>query len=229
VAPWDLRELLGREKNALGFYVSGHPLDRYKSELGRFGNATTASLDGKDDGTSVRIGGTIEGFRERPTRTGGKIAFFALEDASGRVEVVVRDRQLEANREVIESASKNNEPIFLEGTIRFERDANGNEESAATAAPKLILDSVKLLSAALREKTKAVRVSVTVEKVDRKKLAALRDALALFPGPCPVSLELRSVERWVVSVAQTGLAVEPSEALLSNLERLFGEKVVELR
>jgi len=229
VAPWDLRELLGREKNALGFYVSGHPLDRYKTELARFGNATTASLEGKDDGASVRIGGTIEGFRERPTRTGGKIAFFALEDASGRAEVVVRDRQLEANREVIEAASKNNEPIFLEGTVRFERDANGEAEAAATAAPKLILDSVKLLSAALREKTKAVRVSVTVEKVDRKKLAALRDALALFPGPCPVSLELRSVERWVVSVAQTGLAVEPSEALLSNLERLFGEKVVELR
>ncbi|MBX7193725.1 MAG: DNA polymerase III subunit alpha [Sandaracinaceae bacterium] len=230
IAPWDLRELLGREKNALGFYVSGHPLDRYKTELARFGNASTASIDSKDDGAQVKIGGTVEGLRERPTRTGGKIGFFSLEDASGRIEVIVRDRVLEANREVLEAASKNNEPVFVEATVRFERDRNGGEEeSAAQAEPKLVLDAIKPLAQALREKTKSVRVSVTVEKVDRKKLTALREALGQHPGPCPVSLELRSVERWVVSVAQTGLTVEPSDALLANLERLFGEKIVELR
>jgi DNA polymerase-3 subunit alpha len=229
IPPWDLRELLGREKTALGFYVSGHPLDRYKAELARFGNASTASLDARKDGDSVRIGGTVEGMRERPTRTGGKIGFFSLEDASGRVEVIVRDRVLEGAREVLEAASKNNDPVFLEATVRFERDANGGEEGAAAAEPKLVLDAVKPLAQALREKTKTVRVSVTVEKVDTRKLAALREALALFPGPCPVSLELKSVERWVVSVAQTGLTVEPSDALLANLERLFGEKIVELR
>jgi DNA polymerase-3 subunit alpha len=230
VPPWDLRELLGREKNALGCYVSGHPLDRYKTELARFGNATTATLDTKDDGATVRIGGMVEGLRERPTRTGGKIGFFSLEDASGRVEVIVRDRALEAGREVLEAASKGNEPVFVEATVRFERDdGNGNDEGAAPAEPKLVLDSIKLLGQALREKTKSVRVSVTVEKVDARKLTALREALALFPGPCPVSLELKSTERWVVSVAQTGLTVEPSEALLANLERLFGEKIVELR
>ncbi len=247
IPPWDLRELLGREKNALGFYVSGHPLDRYKTELARFGNATTANLEGRDDGTQIKIGGTVEGFRERPTRTGGKIAFFSLEDASGRIEVIVRDRVLEGNcagkgappptpehpmvsvRDVLEAASKNNEPVFVEATIRFERDRNGDEEATVQAEPKLALDSVKPLAQALREKTKSVRVSVTVEKVDRKKLAALRETLGAFPGPCPVSLELKSVERWVVSVAQTGLTVEPSDALMANLERLFGEKVVELR
>jgi DNA polymerase-3 subunit alpha len=230
VPPWDLRELLGREKNALGFYVSGHPLDRYKTELSRFGNASTASIDNKDDGAQVKIGGTIEGLRERPTRTGGKIGFFSLEDASGRIEVIVRDRVLEANREVLETASKSNEPVFVEATVRFERDRNGGEEeNAAQAEPKLVLDAVKPLAQALREKTKSVRVSVTVEKIDRKKLTALREALGQHPGPCPVSLELKSVERWVVSVAQTGLTVEPSDALLANLERLFGEKIVELR
>jgi DNA polymerase-3 subunit alpha len=222
--PWDLKELLFRERSALGFYVSGHPLDRYKEEITRFCNATTASLGDMSDGAEVRVGGTVEGFRERPTKSGGKIAFFALEDAKGRVEVIVRDRQLEGAREALQSG----EPVYVEATLRFEEDANRDDGDSAKE-PKLILDSVRLLSAALREKTRSVRVRVFVEKIDGKKLRALRDTLMVHPGPCPVSLELKSIERWTVSVADTGIKVEPSESLLANLERLFGEKVVELR
>lgn len=224
-APWDLKELLSRERGALGFYVSGHPLDRYKDEITRFCNATTASLENMTDGAEVRVGGTVEGFRERPTKSGGKIGFFSLEDAKGRVEVIVRDRQLEGAREALQSG----EPVFVDATLRFEDDPNRDPDGEAQKEPKLILDGVRLLAAALREKTRSVRVKVFVEKVDGKKLRALRDTLKIHPGPCPVSLELRSVERWTVSVPDTGITVEPSESLLANLERLFGEKVVELR
>jgi DNA polymerase-3 subunit alpha len=223
IAPWDLRELLQREKNALGFYVSGHPLDRYKTELSRFGNANTSSLANGADGAEIRIGGTVEGLRERPTKTGGKIAFFALEDAHGRVEVIVRDRELEGARDVLASG----EPVFIEAKLRFERDENGDEDKAAE--PKLVLTTAKILANALREKTKSVRVKIPVERVDAKKLRALRDALRAAPGPCPVSLELSSEERWTVSVPDLDLRVEPSEALMATVERLFGEKIVELR
>jgi DNA polymerase-3 subunit alpha len=223
VPPWDLRELLSREKGALGFYVSGHPLDRYRTELGRFGNANTGSLSNGAEGSEIRIGGTVEGLRERPTKTGGKIAFFSLEDAHGRVEVIVRDRELEGAREALTSG----EPVFIEAKLRFERDENGEEDKAAE--PKLVLTSAKLLSMALREKTKSVRVRIPVERVDSKKLRALRDALKAAPGPCPVSLELASDERWTVTVPDLDLRVEPSEALMATVERLFGEKIVELR
>jgi DNA polymerase-3 subunit alpha len=223
--PWDLKELLARERTALGFYVSGHPLDRYKEEITRFCNATTASLPEMTEGADVRVGGTVEGYRQRPTKSGGRIAFFSLEDAKGRVEVVVRDRQIDAAREAIESG----EPVYVEATLRFEEDPNRDPDSDAAKEPKLILDSARSLAAVLREKTRSVRVRIYVEKVDGKKLRALRDTLKVHPGPCPVALELRSVERWTVSVPDTGITVEPSEALLANLERLFGEKIVELR
>lgn len=223
VGAWDTRELLARERSALGFYVSGHPLDRYRSELARFGNASTATLSGHSDGSDVRLGGTVEGFRERPTRTGGRIGFFHLEDADGRIEVVVRDRALDGARDALTSG----EPVFLEAKVRFERDRDAEDD--APAEPKLILESVRLLSDALRDKTKAVRVKVVVERLDTAKLRALRDALRAHPGTCPVGLELASIERWSVSVPDTGMTVEPSEALLSSLERIFGEKIVELR
>jgi DNA polymerase-3 subunit alpha len=227
VPPWETRELLARERAALGFYVSGHPLDRYRAELARFGNATTASIAGHEDGAEVRIGGTVEGWRERPTRTGGRIGFFHLEDADGRIEVIVREREIESARPILTSG----EPVYLEARVRWERerDADDDDEEALPAEPKLTLQSVKPLSQALRELTKAVRVRVAVERLDVRKIRALRDVLRAHPGPCPVGLELTSSESWSVSLPETGLSVEPSDALMASLERIFGEKVLELR
>ncbi|MCZ7687503.1 MAG: OB-fold nucleic acid binding domain-containing protein [Sandaracinaceae bacterium] len=189
VPPWDLRELLAREKATLGFYVSGHPLERYASELSRFCDATTASLSGKAEGSRVTIGGSVEGYRERPTKTGGKMAFFHLEDASGRVEVIVRTGALEASREILGTG----DPVLLTADVKFERDRQAGDEAAADA--KLILLEVAPLAASLRARTKAVRLRLRVERTDRDKLAALKRTLEENPGPCPVSLELSSAER----------------------------------
>jgi len=231
--PWDVRETLAREKATLGFYVSGHPLDRYASELKRFCNATTESMSTLPEGARITIGGSVEGYRVRPTKTGGKIAFFTLEDSLGRVEVVVRPKILDMPG-VAETLAAG-EPVVVTGDVQYERERGGRggeEEEAPSDVPaeaKLLLDEVTPLAQALRARTKAVKVRVYVERCDKQKLALLRQTLERHPGPCAVTLELASSERWAVSFGSTGLSVEPSEALLSQLERLFGEKVTELR
>jgi DNA polymerase-3 subunit alpha len=239
VEPWDVRETLAREKQTLGFYVSGHPLDRYAAELKRFCNATTESLRSLPEGARVTVGGNIEGLRERPTKTGDRIAFFELEDASGRVEVIVRPKVL--GQPGVREALATGEPVLVTGVVQFDRNGGGggaggggggdDGDAPGEQAPeaKLVLDEVAGLGDALRARTKAVRVRVAVERCDRGKIEQLRDTLARFPGPAPVSLELWSEERWTVTLPTTGLSVEPSDALLSQLERLFGEKVAELR
>ncbi len=192
VEPWDLRELLAREKTTLGFYVSGHPLERYSSELSRFCDATTASLSGRGEGSRVTIGGSVEGYRERPTKSGGKMAFFHLEDANGRVEVIVRTGALEQSREALAAG----DPILLTADVKFERDRQASDEAPADA--KLLLIEVAPLAASLRARTKAVRLRFTAERTDRGKLAALKKTLEANPGPCPVSLEnrqLRALDR----------------------------------
>ena len=223
VEPWDLKELLAREKATLGFYVSGHPLQRYATELRRFCDATTANLSGRGEGARITIGGSVEGYRERPTKSGGKMAFFHLEDSEGRVEVIVRTRTLDETREALMAG----DPVLLTAEVKFERDRQGTADTAAE--PKLLLFEAAPLAASLRARTKAVRLTFVVERTDRGKLAALRKTLEANPGPCPVTIEICSAERWTVSVSDTGLSVEPSEAFLSSLERLFGEKVCELR
>ena len=69
----------------------------------------------------------------------------------------------------------------------------------------------------------------SVDRVDRSKLAELKTALEDFPGPCPVTLELLSNAAWGVTMEPTAIRVDPSEDLMNRLERLFGEKVCELR
>jgi DNA polymerase-3 subunit alpha len=221
--PWDSREQLSREKSTLGFYVSGHPLDRYRSELLRFCNATTENVPQLDNNRQVTVGGTVEGYRERRTKMGHTMAFFHIEDAFGRVEVIVRPKPLE--QAGLRGALQSGQPILLTGRVKHEQEREG--ESAQTEH-KILLEEATLLSEALHERTTSITVRLAVEAIDRAKLDSLRAMLEQFPGPCPVSLELDSPGSWRVNLPETGLFVEPSDALLSGLERLFGAKVCEL-
>jgi hypothetical protein len=137
--------------------------------------------------------------------------------------VIVRPKPLERRglREVLQSG----EPILLTGRVKHEQDRN--EDSAQTEA-KILLEEATLLSEALHERTTSITVRLKVEAIDRMKLDSLRATLEQFPGPCPVSLELSSPGDWRVNLADTGLFVDPSDALLTGLERLFGAKVCEL-
>jgi DNA polymerase-3 subunit alpha len=230
--PWDTRELLAREKNVLGFYVSGHPLDRSAKELKRFCNATVDGLTNMPEGEAVTVGGSVEAYRERTTKAGGRIAFFSLEDSTGRVEVVVRPRVLEAKetRKILGAG----EPVLVTGSVQRERSraalaGAASEDGDTPVEVKLVLDEVAPLSESLRKRTRSVRVTLGIERLHRQQLVALRQTLERFPGSCPVTLALACAkERWSVS-AGTGLCVEPSDALLASLERLFGENVCELR
>lgn len=224
VEPWTSREKLAREKATLGFYVSGHPLDRYQSELLRFCDVNTQTIGSLDSQRQITIGGSVEGYRERRTKLGSTMAFFHVEDALGRVEVIVRPRPLEQSG--VREALKSGEPVLITGRVKHEQDRESDEARLET---KILLEDASLLSEALHKRTTAVTVKLGVEQLDREKLGSLRAALEQHPGPCPVSLELASLGSWRVSFAETGLFVDPTDALLSSLERLFGQKVCELR
>ncbi len=222
---WDSRDQLQREKASLGFYVSGHPLDRYAAELRRFCNADTETLASVDGNTTIVLGGSVEAYRERRTKRGDSIAFFELEDAVGRVEVIVRPKILEQND--TRARLKSGEPVLLTGRVQLERDRMADED--APEQPKLVLNDVQLLASALAQKTTSVVVQLSVEELSRQKLQALRTTLEAHPGPVPVSLTLSNAQLWAVDLPAIGLHVEPTDGFLASLERLFGRKACELR
>jgi DNA polymerase III subunit alpha len=225
---WERKELLRREKATLGFYISGHPLDGFREELRRFCDATTATATDKADGTTVKLGGIVEDLRVRPMRTGGKIGFFQLEDPFGRIEVVVRGKALEAYLDVLQSDA----PILMTGIVREDRERGGSNEDGppqGTGEMRIVLDKAEPLVDAFRARTRSVLVKMRLARLDREKLVALRRTLEDFPGSIPVKLELASDDSWRVTMGTKKIMVDPSEAMLTQLERLFGEKVCELR
>ena len=218
---WDRTQRLQRERATLGFYISGHPLDGFEAELSRFCNATTESIVKLDEGTKVSMAGVIEDYRERKTKTGGKIAFFQLEDPRGRIEFIVRDKAIEKYREALHTDG----PVLVSGIIRPDRNA----EAEGAAEVKVILDDVAPLLESLSSRTKAVRVKLHADRLSKELLSHLRGALLEHPGSCPVTLEIDSNSSWTVVLRAKELKVAPNAVMLSRIERLFGEKVCELR
>jgi DNA polymerase-3 subunit alpha len=220
-SPWDLRELLRHERQALGFYVSGHPLDRYGVDLRRFDVEPTAGLSAKDPWSRVRVAGTVEGYRERVFRSGDKIAFFGLEDLTGAVPCKARQRLLLEAGEVLASG----EPVLIEGKLQFPMNDEG-EPADGAREPTLLVDEVTLLSNVIQAETRLVAIHLTAQ--DEEQLAGLNATLLRHPGPCPVQLVIETGPG-KAAVLAAKIRVAPADAMLSELERLFGRQVAELR
>src|SRR4029078_6492545 len=99
---WMPKEMLAFEKEALGFYISGHPLDLSAGEMRRFTTASCANCMEKGERNEVILAGVINAFTERPLKSGlGKIAYFNLEDHTGQIEFFVSSKKLEEYREIL--------------------------------------------------------------------------------------------------------------------------------
>ena len=234
-APWDLLEKLKRERVALGLYLTGHPLDRYATEAGRFATALAGQIQERENNEEVTLAGVIENYREKVPKSGGRMAFFFVEDRSGRVEAIVRTKQFDA----LASKMKEGEAVLVKGRVRveFKRDDEGNvddEVNEAQLQRTLSVDGIDPLGDALRLKTRGVtlRLSPTTllaGDVTGRRLAELKKAMGEHPGKCPVNAVLKVPDAGEVVVSLPKYRIDPSEEFLGKLERIFGEKVAELR
>ncbi len=233
VEDWAPRQMLALEKEALGFYLSGHPLDRYAADLKRFADATTGDLDDKAHGTTVHVGGMIAELRERPLKSGaGLMAFLVLEDATGQVEVTVFSKAYAKHAEVLKSG----EPLLI--TARVEKraglgkDADAGEEAVKA---KLLLEEAQLLSSVRLEKSSRLEIRLNADLVELQQIDQMKALLeahrsASPQGRCTTWLRFEIPKRCETTlVLPPEWSVSPTDDLLVRLERLFGTRVASLR
>ena len=235
VPPWDLLQRLKFERDALGLYLTGHPLDRYAVEAARFATVLATGVQERDNGDEVTLAGVIEGYREKVPKSGGRMAFFFVEDRSGRVEAIVRPKMYDA----LAGQMKEGEAVLVAGKVKveFKRDEEGNvdeEVNEAQLTRSLTVESVTPLGDALRARTRGVtlRLSPTTLlqlEVAKRRLADLKRAMGEHPGKCPVNAVVKIPEGGEVVVSLPRFRIDPSEEFLAKVERIFGEKVAELR
>src|SRR6266571_127953 len=157
---WDDKLLLGFEKEALGFYITGHPLDRYSADIKRLSTADTSTLAAQKDKSEVRICGIVAALKEFNTKRGDRMAFVTLEDLHGVVEVVVfADVYLKAA-----GFLKGEEPLLVTGTVDV------GEESCKVMAKEI----VPLREASEKQATR-VHFQLKTPGLQKQQLALLKE------------------------------------------------------
>jgi DNA polymerase-3 subunit alpha len=216
VVGWTERTRLAFEKDAVGFYVSGHPLDSFESEIKRY--ATDISkLSGMGNRHEVTLAGVVVAMRERPLRSGnGRMAFVTIEDTRGQVEVLVFSKvfaEAEANL-------KSGEPLLFKGNIQFE----GDDDSRSL---KIRASEVLCLSDVRRDRTKSVALTIGADFVVPEAITQIRQICSDFPGACRVSIYVRLAGAGTAMVTcSEALSVEPSDELITAMERVLGSNSV---
>ncbi|MCD6499857.1 MAG: DNA polymerase III subunit alpha [Deltaproteobacteria bacterium] len=247
VPPWSAMELLQFERAAVGFYISGHPLDRYQQDIKHFitHDATDVEdmmgspwLNHRRRWAKVRMAGIITKYRERMTKSGsGMMAFFELEDLKGRVEVLVLPKVYAS---IPEDVLHTEEPILIQGHLRSRqqnrkqnaRNDQTEEHGEQTDEEQqvhyvLYPDKIMLLSQVRMEKFHRLQISVLSSELVPNKTAKLAELFRSTPGECAVSIAVQDPTRWeTILDLPSRFNVTPNDHLVSRIENLFGREVV---
>jgi DNA polymerase-3 subunit alpha len=208
VADWPEGERLAYEKESLGFFITGHPLERFRDELAQWATATTATLPQAGE-KEVTVGGIVTALRLMKTRKGDRMATFVLEDLDGGVEVLVFP---EAYKKA--AARLADDLIVL---------VKGRAEALDEGRFRLLASDVLPLETAKLSEARYVTIRVPVGSWDKSKGERLRDILGSHKGDCPVTLEMVRPGAFAVAVAPSAyFRVRPDEVLRSEVEGLLG-------
>jgi DNA polymerase-3 subunit alpha len=211
VKEWDEVEKLRKEKEALGFYITGHPLDRFKQEIERFATCNILNLSNLKDKSSVKLAGVIGTLKLKRTKKGDKMAILNFEDQTGSVEVVVFP-------EVFNSCSpllKSEEPLLIQGTAEV-------DENMA----KIISNEISSLEDIKQKAVKAIEITLKCEWISKDRLKEIRNVLFRYQGES--SLRFRVYvggDESVLIKAHANYRISPCKEMIREIEAITLEKV----
>ena len=220
VPEWAAKTRLGYEKESLGFYISGHPLDRFENDLRRHASTSVSGLAALGDRAEVRVGGVVADYRERPLRSGnGRMAIFNLEDKEGQVEVVCFSKAFAEHEAVLRS----DEPLLIKARIRFEGDG---EQST----PRLQMTEAVTLADLRSQQTKEVHLHFAADQIGESDLDQLKTLFREHVGDSRTVIHLALPKRSTTTLELSErFSVNPSDEFMHQLERRFGEDVARLK
>ncbi|MFH1287127.1 MAG: DNA polymerase III subunit alpha, partial [bacterium] len=212
IEEWPENKLLSLEKEMLGLYISGHPLDHYKDEVKQFTNCNTLDLANLSQDNEVRIAGIVSTIKKTITKKGDKMGFVGLEDRHGMVEMIVfpivfRNAGESMNEDVL---------IFVRGKVDFSGEQNEKV--------KIIAEEIIPLSQVKEKMTGIVHIRINTLGVETGLLEEIKNVLNRHKGKCPVYLHfLRPSKDEIVQKLNFDFLVLPSRELISEIEKNLGE------
>ena len=219
VGEWNKKQLLDYEKQSLGFFVSGHPLDRFDDLIKRIPHTPIEDLPLCARFQTVTLIGTVAAFRAMNSKQGpGRVGFATIEDRTGEVEVILGNAHLDAYEQVITSG----EPIVLVGEVKppFEDEGEHRvnlgkrgEDARAEAYAQTLGERQERMTRALELELPAAATSQWLRRL--RDLCAAKERA----GRCPLFLRLRTARGAQVLVSSS-LTVYPTEDLAHELRQV---------
>ncbi len=174
--PWTHTALLTGEKTAIGFYITGHPLENYAEVLAELKCLNSLNLNVLTQGAQVRIGGIITGLQIRTTKKGDQFALLRLEDQSAGVKCVVWPETFKRCRHLLTDDAA----VLVSGKL----------DSGDDSDVSVIADEVVGLEDILQRRARAVLLRVPIDKASNTFLDSLFKVLDDFRGDCDVLIEM---------------------------------------
>ncbi|MGM0427654.1 MAG: DNA polymerase III subunit alpha [Thermodesulfobacteriota bacterium] len=214
VAEWDDRERLRREKEALGFYITGHPLAGYQDEINRFSTCLLQDLPGQKDKSTVKVAGVVAELKIKRTKRGDKMANLKLEDLTGSADVVIFPDLFNTTSLLL----KGDEALLITGT------AEVGESSA-----KILAKEIVTLKSLRMKRVRAVQLTLQGDGNSRAFLEDLRDIVFKYPGDCPILFKVNEIGGDPVHIqAHSRFNVLPCEEFVEAIEALSGHPICKL-
>ncbi|MFP6626438.1 MAG: OB-fold nucleic acid binding domain-containing protein, partial [Deltaproteobacteria bacterium] len=226
VADWDTATRLEAEHEVVGFYITGHPLDRYTTDLKLVGATATADLADKGDQSKVVLVGVTNTIRRKNSRKGDRYATFNLEDGDGSIEVIAWPKVYATCEATIISR----QPVFVSGTLEMGEapaatsiDSDPASEPDFARKPQVIANEIIPLVEARRRRARSIDIKLEAGRFDPAHLDQLKDTLAKYPGQCrPYLKVIRPGQSEAIIELPEDLSVDPSDRLLAEIEALAG-------
>ena len=210
--PWGEKERLKRERKVIGFYVTGHPLQRFEIEYNSFADLRMGETENIQDMENVKACGVITSLRTKIDRSGKTMAFFTIDDFSGSCECLMFSKIFdEYGRDL-----KEEEPVFILGNL---------ESSGDTV--KIHVNKVLPMEIARKELAQSLKIIVDREKYSTETLLKLKTILLKYEGKIPVFIHLNNngTKGKLFSLGQHMISL--SDEFLMDLKNLFaGESIL---
>ena len=212
---WHEDQRLSCEKQTLGLYLTGHPIERYLEELGRFVTARIVDLKPTNDQTVI-VAGLIIAMRSMNTKRGDRMAFITIDDRSARIELAVFSESYQRYRDLLAK----DKLIVVEGEVSVDEYSGGYKMSAR---------SIYDINQAREHFAKKLILEVNEQRAANGFINELQSTLAPFrEGGCPVSLAyLRDGARAEIALGEAW-RVHPTDELIHRLKEVMGDAQVRM-
>ncbi|WFK20731.1 DNA polymerase III subunit alpha [Aeromonas hydrophila] len=216
VPHWPDKVWLEGERETLGLYLTGHPINQYSGELRRYTSGRLCDLHPTSRDTVTTAAGLVIAARSMVTKRGNKMGIFTLDDRSGRLDVTLFSEALEKYEELMQK----DRILVVSGQVSFDDFSGGLKMSA-----RELLD----INDARERFARAIRISLDEQQIDDRFFPRLCEILEpARAGVCPVQVNYRRPGSRARLTLGTEWRVTPTDQLIDDLRVLLGRERVEL-